>query len=341
MKIELYKPTDFRSKKDLISFLKSLYGTNDNFDFLLKEYERAYDFCCASRHIEFFPLTISKNGEMVAHIALIVDDRLPQHQAFFGFFEVIDDMTVFETVWKELTKLARVHNTPFFKGPVNGSIWHQYRCIKEGSSIPHFKTEPMTPAYYHDFLTQVKPMSEITYSSGIRESYADVLEVLQKHKNVITQQLRKGNFKIEVVKEISPDTLLSIAKLSSAVFDEKSWGYTELDNDEFSKLHDSSKINEHIYKLFLLYHNEVLVGYCSTMRERSNLICKTICIAPEFQGKGLGNALALTIHEEAERDRVEKIMYVLVKDGNQVHNYPTKDVKIFRRYSVFEYKLTI
>ena len=341
MKTEAYKPTDFVSKNDLVTFLKSLYSLNDNFDFFLQEYERAYDFCCTSTHITFFPLAFYKDRQIVAHVALIMDDRLPGHQAFFGFLEVVDDVTVFEVVWRELTQLANMHKLQILKGPVNGSIWHQYRCIKEESSMPFFKTEPMTPLYYHDFLSQVNPVNEVVYSSGIRESYSDILELLKKHKGAIEQKLDKGNFRIEVTQEISIDTLLSISQLSAVVFGEKSWGYTKLDVDEFSKLHDPSKINEHIYKLFLLYYNEVFVGYCSTMKEGQNLVCKTICIAPEFQGAGLGNALALKIHEEAARDGIEKIMYVLVKDGNQVHNYPTEDVEIFRRYSVFEYELTI
>ena len=340
MKTESYKPIDFNSKKDLIEFLTSLYGSNTNFDFFLKEYETAYDFCCTSKHIKFFPRAIFNGGEMVAHVALIVDDRLAEHEAFFGFFEVVDDVAVFEVVWQGLTELAKMHELQFFKGPVNGSIWHQYRCIKEDSSVSFFKTEPMTPLYYHDFLSQVNPTNEVTYSSGIRDSYSDILELLKKHKDSITQKLIEGNFKIEVTKEISSETLLSIARLSSIVFGEKSWGYTQLDPTEFSSLYDSRKIHEHVYKLFLLYHNEILVGYCSTIKEGKKLICKTICITPELQGKGLGNALALSIHEEAEHDEIEKIMYVLVKDGNQVHNYPTEDIKIFRRYSVFEYELT-
>ena len=157
----------------------------------------------------------------------------------------------------------------------------------------------------------------------------------------MVQKLDAGNLKIEVIKEVSVDILLSIAKLSAVVFGEKSWGYTKLNDAEFLKLYDPDKINEHIYKPFLLYHHDVLVGYCRTMREGVTLVCKTICVAPEFQGIGLGNALALSIHEEARNDGLEKIMYVLIRDGNQVYNYPTEDVEMFRKYAVFEYKLTI
>lgn len=340
MKTEAYKPIDLRSEKKFVGFLESLYGSSTIFDFFLEEYERSYNFCSTSKHVKFFPLAFYNKNEMVAHVALIMDDRLEENEAFFGFFEAVDDVTVFEVVWRELIELANMHKLQILKGPVNGSIWHQYRCITEDSSVPFFKTEPMTQLYYYDFLSQMNPTNEITYSSGIRDSYSNILELLKAHKETIVQKLNEGNFRIEVTKEVSPEILLSIAKLSAVAFDEKSWGYTGLDLSEFFSLYDPDKINEHIYKLFLLHQGDTLVGYCSTMKEEQNLVCKTICIAPELQGKGLGNALALSIHEEAERDEIEKIMYVLVKDGNQVHNYPTEDVEVFRRYSVFEYELT-
>ena len=340
MRTTHYSPTEGHLNTDLVSLLRELYASNDTFDFFLEEYKRAYDFCVTSQHIKFYPIGFFQDERLVAHVALVMDDRLPEHEAFFGFFEIIDDVMVFEFSWRELIDLARAQGIQSLKGPVNGSIWHQYRCIKEDSSVPFFKTEPMTPPYYYDFLSQVNPVLEIVYSSGMRESYSDILKILKEHKDDIEQKLTAGNVKIEVTREATGETLLAIARLSATVFDAKSWGYTKLEDSEFSKLYNVRKINDHIYKLFLLYHNDILIGYCSTMREEASLICKTICITSEFQGTGLGNALALKIHEEAECDGIKKIMYVLVRDGNQVHNYPTTDVEIFRRYAVFDYKIT-
>lgn len=339
MKKISYNPIDFDSNINLISLLRTLYASNEDFDFFLEEYKKAYDFCTTSEHINFYPLAFFQGEKLIAHIALVIDDRLPKYEAFFGFFEIIDDMTVFEDVWQEFTELARKYNIQVLKGPVNGSIWHQYRCVKEDSPVPFFKTEPMTPLYYYDFLSQVNPVSEITYSSGIRESYTDILKVLKNHKKNIQNQFDKYSFKIHVVEKVTTDVLLAIAQISAKVFNKRSWGYTKLDDNEFASLYDLSKLNEYIYKLFLLYHKKNIIGYCSTMKERRNLICKTICIAPAFQGVGLGSALALKIHEEAELNGIEKIMYVLVRDGNQVHNYSTKDVKMFRKYAVFDYKI--
>lgn len=340
MIVKHYSPTDFHSEERLEALLRSFYVSNENFEFFLDDYRKSYDFCCANKHIKLHPIAFFKGEQLIAHIALIVDDRLPKNQAFFGFFEVIDDAVLFEEVWQELLKLARIHNIYLLKGPVNGSIWHQYRCIKEDSLVPHLKTEPITPLYYYGFLSRVNPTTEITYSSVMRDSYTEILKFLKSNRNDIEDKLNKENFTIEVTKKVTLSTILSIAKLSAKTFDNKSWGYTELDNTEFLKLYDPNKINQHIYKIFLLYHNKVLIGYCSTMLEGPAMICKTICIAQEYQGTGLGNALALKIHEEASQDGIEKIMYVLIRDGNQVHNFPTKDVQTFRRYAVFEYKLT-
>jgi Acetyltransferase (GNAT) domain len=339
MKLIQYEPIDFKSGPGLFLFLKSLYSDKTNFDFFLAEYERAYTYCLTSEDIKFLPLAIIQNEKMVAHVALIVDDRLPKGQAFFGFFDIVEDRSLFELIWQELEKLALKHDIQILKGPVNGSIWHQYRCLKESSSISFFKTEPCTPLYYYSFLSQAKPLTEITYSSGIRDSYTDILEMLKQQKELVESKLSRGDFKIEVTKTATVRELLAIAELSATVFDKKSWGYTKLSRREFSSLYDLDKINDNLDKLFLLYHQETLVGYCSTIREGDNLICKTICIASEFQGIGLGNALALKLHEEAMQDDIEKIMYVLIRDGNQVHNYPTEDVKIFRRYAVFDYKI--
>jgi len=339
MKTVAYDPINFHLNSKLIVFLKTLYASNENFDFFLKEYEKAYDFCVTSDHIKLYPVSFLNDEKLVAHVALIVDDRLPRTEAFFGFFEIIDDVTVFDVVWKELFSIARRNDIKILKGPVNGSIWHQYRCIKESTEVPALKTEPMSPLYYYDFLSQIGPESEITYSSGMRESYKGILELLKTHKDDIEKNLNTGGFKITVTKATTPEILHAIAGLSASVFDEKSWGYTKLEDTEFSKLYDINKINDHIYKLFLLYSNDVLVGYCSTMKEGSSLICKTICIIPQLQGVGLGNALALKIHEEAENDGMETIMYVLVRDGNQIHNYLTEGIEVFRRYAVFDYKI--
>jgi len=341
MKTVAYDPINFHSNNKLMVFLNALYASNENFDFFLEEYEKAYNFCVTSNHINFYPVSFLNDETIVAHVALVVDDRLPKHEAFFGFFEIIDDATVFDVVWKELLSIARKNDIKILKGPVNGSIWHQYRCIKESTGVLALKTEPMSPLYYYDFLAQIGPESETTYSSGMRESYEGILELLKTHKDDIEKNLNTGGFKITVTEETTLEILHAIAGLSASAFDEKSWGYTKLEDTEFSKLYDINKINDHIYKLFLLYHKDVLVGYCSTMREGLSLICKTICIIPQLQGVGLGNALALKIHEEAENDGMETILYVLVRDGNQVHNYPTEGIEVFRRYAVFDYKITV
>jgi len=338
MKVSNYEPVGKEINTSLGGFLERHYSNKKNYEFFYSEYQSAYEFCIHSKHVSFYPVMATEGNEFLGHIALILDDRLSDVEAFFGFFEVADDFEVFNELWNQLLALARTHNVKKLKGPVNGSIWHQYRCIKEDHGAAYFKTEPTTLPYYYDFLMQVSPTSEVTFSSGLRRSYTDVLKRLHTNEKDF-EKLSVHGFKITRQKNIQPAQLLAIAQLSQAAFDSKSWGYTGLDSDEFKNLYTVDKINAHIDHIYLLHKNNKIIGYCSAMREGNTLICKTICITPEFQGIGLGNMLALAIHEDAYNEGVTEIMYVLVRDGNQVYKYPTEDVEIFRRYSAFEYTL--
>lgn len=335
MQIVTYKPTDEGYRAQLRAFLQRLYHNYHQSDFYLVEYEAAYRYCVESPHIQFIPFLLYDAGVVVGHAALIIDDRLPPGEAFFGFFEIIEDEQLFNCLWQELIQVAKVQRRTLLKGPINGSVWHQYRCIKISSPVPYFKTEPMTPLYYYDFFQRQKPAAEITYSSGQRTSFAELVQTLLS-RDVSVELAQKG-FHVMYQTSVGVDDLRGIAAISQAAFDVASWAYTSLDPQEFAALYSVDKINVHLGGVYLMYHQTDLVGYCSTIQEDNRLVCKTICLKPAFQGIGLGQALALKIHQDAVVRGVTAVVYALVRDGNQVHNYPTADVTIFRRYAAFEF----
>lgn len=323
---------------ELETLVGKKYSTHNNFEFFLKEYENAYRYCENNPHISFFPIGIRESDVLIAHCALIIDQRLPPGEAFFGFLEVPQDPNVFNILWKEMRTLGKDHALSVLKGPVNGSIWHQYRCIKKTSERNHFKTEPLTPLYYYDLLKAQNPIDEVTYSSGARTAFSDIVLQLGKKKEIM-EKLAANGFKIVRHEKITLEQLMAIAGISKMTF-LQSWGYTELTKEDFLNLYDPKKINDNIHSVYFLYKGEKIVGFCSTMREGDILICKTICIIPTLQGIGLGKALAFIIHTEAERDGIKEIQYVLVRDGNQVHNFPTEDIIVFRQYAAFDFDIT-
>lgn len=334
MEINTYN-TD-TSSEELANLLQEKYGNNNDFDYFLNDFKKSLNFCTDNENITFYPVAGFEDGKMSAHAALIVDKRLPIGEAFFGFLEFPDDASVFSALWSSLIKEARNKGISTLKGPVNGSIWHQYRCIKETNHCPFFKAEPFCESYYYDFLTSNKPAKEILYCSASREPFDIVLQIIGErvYDNIINL-----GFSIKETKSITPDELRTIAHISKIVFHD-SWGYTELDEQEFLQLYSSEKLMAHLNTLYLLYKGNEMIGFCSTSKEDDHtLICKTIAVLPPYQGLGLGNALAYKFHVNAHKEGFKKIIYALIREDNNVKNFPKDDTVIFRRYAAFEFQL--
>lgn len=106
------------------------------------------------------------------------------------------------------------------------------------------------------------------------------------------------------------------------------------------QLYSSDKLKTHLNKLYLLYKDQQIIGYCgTTVEDEQTLILKTICILPEYQRLGLGNALAYKIHLDAQKEGFNKAIYALIREGNKIKNFPKDDTLIFRRYAAFEFKV--
>lgn len=335
MKITKYKPSK-TPIPELINFVKDRYGDEKNFDYFYADFQKAYSFCVDNENVSFTPIAVFQDDQLIAHTALIRYKRLPKGEAFFGFFEILQDLEVFKKIWESLLEEAKKQNIKILKGPVNGSIWHQYRCIKETNGSEFFKSEPITESYYYEMFTQLKPSTEISYYSASREKFEKVMGVIQTG----LEKLAKGGFEIREVKNVTYEQLLTIAKISRTVFGKNSWGYTELTEKEFLELYSSEKLEQHLNKLYLLLKDQQIIGYCGTTTENKHtLILKTICILPDYQGLGLGNALAYKIHIDAQKEDFKKIIYALIREGNQINNFPKDNTVIFRRYAAFEFRI--
>ena len=246
------------------------------------------------------------------------------------------DIKVFEEMWNVLTKEARSRGISVLKGPINGSVWHQYRCVKETDGSPWFKTEMLTEAYYYNLLQSQKPCVEIGYFSASREPYDIVLKLINPES--LNKMVSYG-FSMKIAENITPSDLKTIANISRQVFKDN-WGYTELNEQEFTGLYSAHEINKNLNALYLLYKDYSIIGFCSTFKENeSTLLLKTICVLPEYRGLGLGNALAYKIHEDAKRDGIKKIIYALMREGNSISNFPKEGTVTMRRYSAFEFKI--
>jgi GNAT superfamily N-acetyltransferase len=320
----------------LLGLLREKYGHEPNFAYFLSEYRRAFEFSSVNEKIRFTPFALDISGITAGHAALIEDERLPEGEAFFGFLEAPPDRGAFEELWNAVTDGAREKGIAKLKGPVNGSIWHQYRAMSESDGSPFFASELMCERHTYEHLKALMPASEICYYSAYRERF----EALLKAGKASYERLGASGFSITKAESVTPELLLTLTRISRTVF-AGNWGYTELTDDEFFRLYAPDKVEGRFGNLYILRKGEDIIGFCGMLREDDPavLVAKTIAVLPEYQGTGLGNALAYAVHVDAEAQGAKKIIYALIREGNAIQRYPTEDAVIFRRYSAFEFNI--
>ncbi|MEP7205108.1 MAG: GNAT family N-acetyltransferase [Candidatus Saccharibacteria bacterium] len=334
MKISTDKPGGALPPK-LFELLQKKYGQHKNFEYFANDYKKAFEFCLDNDNLTFTSLSASSSGSMVGHIALMIDRRRPTGEAFFGFLEVPNDRQLFNSLWAGLLLEAQSRGITSLKGPINGSIWHQYRCINYSDGSADFKSELFTEAYYYDLLTSLSPGHQLDYYSAYSENYDYILKF---GKSSYDQTVRAG-YVIKQMKPGSKQQLLDLSDISKKVF-KNSWGYTELNQSEFLALYSGESLTPGNAKIYLIYKHDAVIGFCGLLREdKTTLICKTLALLPDYHGKGIGNAIVYKLHADAKSDGVTKIIYALIRQGNNIQNFPKGSAVVCRRYAAFEYSL--
>lgn len=334
MELHSYIPTSV-APEGLLALVKEKYGSLENFAYFERDFATAYAFAATSPHVRFTPIGAYEGDKVAAHIALIKDDRRPAGESFFGFMELPQDEALFSQMWDELIAEARAQGITKLMGPVNGSVWHQYRAVSESDGSPFFKSELPTEAWYSEYLQAKGPSAMVGYHSGLRTRFDAILAL----GPLVAPALASHGLSVRRLRSPGAKELPIVAALSRAIF-KGNWGYVDLSDDEFAALYAPSKLSSGLSALYFLEQGEKVLGYASVFEEGNDtLSCKTMAILPEFQGQGLGNALAYEIHKDAAAKGAQKILYALIRDENGISRFPKDDAVVFRRYRAYEFSL--
>ncbi|HTE49088.1 MAG TPA: GNAT family N-acetyltransferase [Candidatus Paceibacterota bacterium] len=318
---------------EYLSLIEMKYKAQKNYVYFLNDLKSTIAFSEKYQNPHFI---IIKDGEnVVGHCALILDSNLKKGEAFFGFLDVIDDFNTFKILWQSLIKLAKSKNIRILKGPINATAWHQYRVMSFSDNSDFFKSELFCEAYYYEFYKTQQPSKEILYHSGFRENFKFLISLTEPaYKAAIENGLI-----IDEIKNISYEQLGEILDISKVVFKDN-WAYTDLSMESFESLYSSQKLSTHLNKIYFLRSGDKILGYLSSLIENDDtLILKTIAILPEFQGKGLGNALVYKAHLDAQEKGYKNIIYALIREDNNIKNFPKEEAVVFRKYSTFEFNI--
>jgi ribosomal protein S18 acetylase RimI-like enzyme len=272
------------------------------------------------------------DGIIFGSIALIIDSRLEKQSCIFGFFECSDDNEIFNKLWKTICLKANELNMSKIMGPINGTIWHQYRVISYDSNETFFPSEPLCKNYYLTLFKLKNPLNQIEYHSATRTNY----DIIIKHTENSYIQAHNNGITVEKINHVDNIIAKKLFELSRLIFT-KGWGYVPLDFEEFLKLYNSEKIENYIGSVYLARHQDEIIGFCTNIEFQHTLVMKTIGVLPEFQRLGVANSLVHKVHIDAKQNQISQIIYALVRKENNIQYFPKDEIKVLREYVAFEF----
>lgn len=331
-KIHKVKKNTFQAEYQKL--LLKLYNNSKAFKYYCNDLIKGLEYSTNSVFQTTSLFLITDEDITIATFALIKDIRMAKDKVFFGFFESENNNKLLDFIWKSILEESKKIDCQKILGPVNGSIWHQYRFVSKSNKEITFPSEPITKSYYFDFFASKKTVKVTEYHSAYRTNF----DVILKYTEPSYQKAIDKNVEIVRITNFDLELLKVIYRFSSQIFS-KSWGFVPLNFEEFLELYNSEKIEDFIGSLYLTKVEDRIVGFCMNIETEDAIIMKTIAVIPEFQKHGLGNALVYAVHNEAKTKNKDYVIYALINKKNKIQHFPQEEVVILREYVAFEFDI--
>jgi ribosomal protein S18 acetylase RimI-like enzyme len=321
MEYKIIKSTT--ASEDYFELLEKLYGEGEVAQGFISDTRKGLGKATLADQDPPLFFYVYKEDELVGHIALI---PYVQGEAFFGFFECVDT-DCFEPLWNELVREAKEDGFHKLTGPVNGTIWHPYRFISKTSKEPYFPSEPLSNPDYNNLFLALKPIKTLEYHSAYRTDFTTIINATKaSYQNAMEDEIA-----IEI-EAPGAHNIFDLYQMAVDVFSVNP-GYTHLSMEEFVNLYSNEKLSKNKSILYSARAKGKLIGFCLNLEFENTSIMKTIAVLPEWQQKGVGNALVHKIHMDAVERGITKMIYALIRKDNKVKHFPHDKITIFREYS--------
>lgn len=315
-----------------LNMVTELYGTEASFDSYFTDAKNQSDPTSpTAKKQDRFVITAHENNVLVGHIIIMIDERSAANCAWFGFFEC-KNHAVFIELWNACKLLFIEHNIYTLYGPINSSIWCNYRFIKTNTKVVPMCTGELLckPEYYTWWQTLAS--NEHSYYSAMRTDFS---QLVADTKPAYNSALEKITF--SKTTNITKELMAQIFTIARNTFT-ASWNYVELSNEELLHIYADEK-QSNIQGVYTMRKQGEFIGFALCFQESKHTInVKTMAIKPEYQGKGLGLALLHYIHANVPSS-CNRMLYTLIRTKNQVSRLPQTDAEVFRTYGAFTINL--
>ncbi|MEC7183144.1 MAG: GNAT family N-acetyltransferase [Bdellovibrionota bacterium] len=264
-------------------------------------------------------------------------------KGYVGFFEVDVTHNDHEKIAKELLTEAeswlKEQGAEEIIGPINYNTWFSYRFRVDQSDDRFFIWEPINPPEYVTYFKNFGFETNESYSSTLSDKNYKFADATKKYyERCIDNKFTFHAFESE---EFLHQNLESIFKLSLEGFS-KNYLYEAITFPEFQALYVP------LFKKFDFSTSHMAkspdgeaAAFSFTFRSGNDSVFKSIVVSPNFQGKGLSNALIHCCAKKAhEQGLVDYISALFKRDSITANNLQAKTETLWEHeYHLFSKKL--
>lgn len=263
-----------------------------------------------------------------AHCIAMIDSQRPQ-VGLIGFFEAKDEASG-ARVLKQAQDYLREQGAQVLRGPVNLTIWHDYRFKTQGTPAIF---DPANKDYYPKIWTDFGFNVAETFISGRRTEFSAVIKpttpAYEAHKDHI--------------REFVPEDLDRFREMSERIFKTSgSWNMVSLDPPSFAYLYKDILAQIQPRYTLVAEGDDGPEGFVFGIPNPLNpkeLVLKTIGVLPEYHRSGVAAALLHLFHARAQEDGFASVYYALIRESNDIKKLPYEQYEISSRYECYEKEL--
>lgn len=277
---------------------------------------------------------LRENGRVIGHCSAIIDKR-NENKGLIGFYDCIENKDANNLLLDRVIEWLKKQGCSAIRGPVNLTIWHNYRFItKNKRNLEIF--DPFNKDYYPRFWKNKGFSSVGKYVSATRQDPKYVLPYTKK----AYEELSEHGFKIRCFNKENPTSDLKIIlNLANKIFTD-SWNFIPLTYDEFQYLYkDVLSIVDSDFIEIIEDKDSNPVGFCFSLPNpynRTQLIIKTMGVLKEYRRQNIAAGMLYSQHLKGKEKGVKEFYYPLIRVGNNVTKFPYEGYDIITEYEVFE-----
>jgi hypothetical protein len=289
------------------------------------------------------------DGRIAARVSAFANQALRdgdgQRVGSLGYFEAEDDRAlVAELIAHAQSWLNTNHGITRAWGPLNGDIWHGYRCLTTGYDAEPFAGEPYNLRYYPELLESSGGRTRFRWSSFEDADLQVVRATCQRGEQQRTDLLRRGFRFVAFDSSRLERDLRTLHRLIAQSF-ERFPAYTPIGEREFCQLYSALAPALPPGGVWFLQDPEgeccgfaiALVDAAASQR----VLFHSIGVIPVLaaQHPGVGRALVTQVLEALLAQGFQRYVAALIGRGNTSRGLAGRQTSTTRReYALYEWR---